>query len=550
MTLQLTGTGVSPGIGIGEVVQMGAPLRVLPEVRAKGDPATERERADRALDEVADDLERRRDRATGEAVAVLDAQSMMARDPALRDSVGQHTSDGRPAPHAVDAAITGFRDMLVAAGGYLAERAADLDDVRNRAIARLLHLPMPGVPDRDEPFVLIADDLAPADTVDLDPERVLALVTEHGGPTSHTAIIAKAMGLPAVVNCRGIGDLAEGTPVIVDGSTGLITIAPTADDISSAEARRAARDELLAASSGPGLTADGLSVQLLLNLGDTDVGRAGDLDAEGVGLLRTELIFLDRSEEPSCDEQVAAYGRVFAAFGGRKVVVRTLDVGADKPLAFVEPGPGDNPALGLRGWRLRGLNPGLIGRQLEAIAAAAEDTTCEVWVMAPMIATVEEAETFVALAHGAGIRKAGVMIEVPSIALQAEHLVEVVDFASIGTNDLSQYTLAADRMVGELGTLLDPWQPALLKLIVQAARAGVAAGVPIGVCGEAASDPHLALVLAGAGCSSLSMAGGAIPEVRASLAAVTSARCEELVDLALAERDPAAARKAVANALT
>jgi phosphoenolpyruvate-protein phosphotransferase (PTS system enzyme I) len=232
------------------------------------------------------------------------------------------------------------------------------------------------------------------------------------------------------------------------------------------------------------------------------------------------------------------------------VVVRTLDVGADKPLPFVESGPGDNPALGLRGWRLRAMNPGLIGRQLEAIAAAAKDTTCEVWVMAPMIATVEEAETFVELAHGAGLRKAGVMVEVPSIALQAERLVEVVDFASIGTNDLSQYTLAADRMVGELGTLLDPWQPALLELIVRTARAGVAAGVPIGVCGEAASDPHLALVLAGAGCSSLSMAGGALPEVRASLAAATSARCEELVELALAERDPAAARKAVANALT
>jgi phosphoenolpyruvate-protein phosphotransferase (PTS system enzyme I) len=547
MATALTGTGVSTGIAIGPVVQMGTPVGALPTIRAKADPEVERERAERALDEVAADLERRRERASGEAESVLEALAMMASDPALRDAVAEHTGAGQPAPHAVQEGLRGFRDALLAAGGYLAERAADLDDLRNRAIARLLHLPMPGVPDHPGPFVLVAEDLAPADTVDLDPERIVALVTERGGPTSHTAIIAKAMGLPAIVSCPGIMDVEDGTTLIVDGSTGIVTVDPAGSDVAAAEERRAARAELLATSSGPGRTADGRSVQLLLNLGSSGEADAADVDAEGVGLLRTEFLFLDRGTEPSVAEQTEAYARVFAAFGGRKVVIRTLDVGADKPLPFVEPGPGDNPALGLRGWRLREHNPGLLERQLEAIAAADAAAQCETWVMAPMIATTEEAEAFVTLAHGAGLAKAGVMVEIPSVALQAEHLMQVVDFASIGTNDLSQYTFAADRMVGELGLLLDAWQPALVELVVRTARAGAAAGVPIGVCGEAASDPLLALVFAGAGCSSLSMSRGALPEVRASLAGVTMADCEALVEVALGSAGAGEARAAVAD---
>ena len=547
MAESLHGTGVSSGIAIGPLVQMGAPIRELPTPVVRGDPATELTRALRALGEVADDLERRRDRAEGDAIAVLDALSMMARDPALMDAVERETLEGRPAPHAVDAAIGGFRAALEAAGGYLAERSADLQDLRNRAVARLLHLPMPGVPDHAEPFILSADDLAPADTVDLRPGHVLAIVTAAGGITSHTAIIAKAMGLPCIVGCSEIGEVADGTIAIVDGSTGLVTVAPDAGAIAVAERRRDDRLALLARSVGPGRTQDGHAVQLLLNLGAGE--DVSDADAEGVGLLRTEFLFLDRTTEPTVDEQVAAYAEVFAGFTDRKVVVRTLDVGADKPLPFVEPGPGENPALGLRGWRLRAQNPGLVERQLTAIAKAAITAPCEVWVMAPMIATVAEAETFVQTAHDVGLATAGVMVEVPSIALQAERLVEVVDFASIGTNDLSQYTFAADRLVGELGELLDPWQPAVVELIARTARAGTAAHTPIGVCGEAASDPLLALVLVGAGCTSLSMAPSAIAEVRASLAATTLATCRELTEIALAAADGNGARHAVATAI-
>ncbi|MPZ72763.1 MAG: phosphoenolpyruvate--protein phosphotransferase [Nitriliruptorales bacterium] len=549
MSDQLSGTGVSPGIAVGPVVQMGLPIGELPEPTARGDAQLETQRANRALDEVARDLERRQERATGTAAEVLFAQSMMARDPVLLDAVAAEAATGRPAPHAVNAAIRGFREQLVAAGGYMAERAADLDDLRNRCIARLLHLPMPGVPDRDDPFVLVAGDLAPADTVDLDPALVVALVTERGGATSHTAIIAKAMGLPAVVTCPGITAVREETRVIVDGSTGLVTLDPADDQVAAAQRRAAARAELLESSSGPGRTLDGQRVELLLNLGSTSEADAADVDAEGVGLLRTEFLFLDRTTEPTVDEQVEAYARLFAAFGGRKVVVRTLDVGADKPLPFVEPGPGDNPALGLRGWRLGERNPGLLERQLDAIAAAAAGSQCDTWVMAPMIATVEEAAAFTDRAHAAGHATAGVMVEVPSLALRAGELMRVVDFVSIGTNDLSQYTFAADRLVGELGDLLDPWQPALLELVARTAQAGVAAHVPVGVCGEAASDPYLALVLAGVGCSSLSMARGSLPQVRVSLAGVTVQRCRDLAQIALAAPDARTARAKTAAEL-
>lgn len=543
---QLTGIGVGPGIAVAPAIQMGGPIGALPATRPKGDAAVEGPRAERALAEVAEELERRQARASGEAVAVLEAQVMMARDPALHTAVQAAVAQGVPAPYAVEDAIGGFRAALEAAGGYLAERVADLDDLRNRAIARLLHLPMPGIPEHDEPFVLLADDLAPADTVDLHPDRVLGLVTERGGPTSHTAIIAKSLGLPAVVACAGITAVADGTTLIVDGSTGVITCAPTSEQIAAAERRREERAALLSHSSGPGRTADGHPVQLLLNLGSTDDAAAGDVDAEGVGLLRTEFLYLDRTEEPSVAEQAAAYRRLFDAFGGRKVVVRTLDVGADKPLPFVPTGPGDNPALGLRGWRLVDLAPGLIERQLEALGQAAAGAPCEVWVMAPMIATVAEAEAFAGLARAAGLDTVGVMVEIPAAALQAAELCAVVDFLSLGTNDLAQYAFAADRLVGELGSLQDPWQPALLELVERTAAAGAAAGVPVGVCGEAASDPLLALVLTGMGCTSLSMAPPAVAEVRASLATASRARCEELARIARSATTAAAARTAVA----
>ncbi len=540
---QLKGTGVSPGIALGPLVRMGVPVIVVDDAPPAA-PDEGRAAVALAMSEVAEDLGARRDRAKGEAVEVLESMIMMSQDPALTDRSSALLDEGATTTVAVTTAINEFRDMLLEIGGYLGERAADLDDLRLRIVARLHKLPMPGIPHREHPFVLVADDLAPADTVDLDPTRVAGLVTEHGGPTSHTAIIARSLGMPAIVSCEGILDVAEGSRVLVDGRRGTVTVAPDQDTINAATARAAAHVARVAGSTGPGRTADDHAVQLLVNVGVAD-SSAATVDSEGVGLLRTELLFLGRTDAPTLEEQTTTYRDIFTSFSGRKVVVRTLDIGADKPLPFVQPGPGENPALGLRGWRLKELEPDLITTQLTAIGDASKDAPCDVWVMAPMIATAAEAEAFASAARAAGIAKVGVMVEVPSLALRTRDLVGVVDFVSLGTNDLSQYTFAADRQVGELGHLLTPWQPALLELVARTASAGTAGEMPVGVCGEAAADPLLAVVLTGLGCSSLSMAGPAVAEVRAMLADVTLDDCRRAAEIALEATTPTAARTAV-----
>ena len=447
---------------------------------------------------------------------------------------------------AVDDSFAEYRDLLAAAGPYLAQRVADLDDLRNRAVAVLLGVAMPGVPDPGHPYVLVAEDLAPADTATLDADQVLAIVTEKGGPTSHTAILAKSLGIPAVVACAEAATLVDGQTLLVDGGEGSIVVEPLTGTVEEAMAGQARQRAALAASSGPGRTADGHGVQLLVNIaGDKDLEGAAAADAEGVGLFRTEFLFLERPDAPSVDEQREAYARVFAAFIDRKVVVRTLDAGTDKPLAFVTTPDEPNPALGVRGLRTSRRHPELLEEQLRAIAAAAQDSGADVWVMAPMVSTAGEAAQFAALAHSHGIRTAGVMVEVPAAAIRARHLAAVCDFLSLGTNDLSQYTYAADRMNGELADLLDPWQPALLELVRSTAQAGQKLGRPVGVCGEAASDPLLALVLVGLGMTSLSMAPGAVPAVRASLAQHTLAECRGLAAHALEAEDGRSALAAV-----
>jgi len=546
---RMAGIGVSTGVAVGPVARLAPPPALPPDSGLEPDVDTALRRAADALEKVSADLEKRAAGATGPAADVLFAQAMMPRDPALADQVATALRSGRSLPHAVVGAFDVFRSALKAAGGYLAERAADLDDLCNRTIAQLLGLPMPGIPDPGHPFVLLAKDLAPADTATLDRERVLAIVTEQGGPTSHTAILAKALGIPAVVACAAAQRLADDDRVLVDGATGSVVVEP---DAALVEQAFAAADRLaaeLAQSTGPGRTADGHPVKLLVNVGARgDLAAAAGVDSEGVGLLRTEFLYLDRATEPSVDEQTRAYAEVFAAFAGRKVVVRTLDAGADKPLAFVDHGDEPNPALGVRGLRLAVRHPKMLDDQLAAIAAARAENSADVWVMAPMVATPAEAAAFAERAHGHGLPVAGTMVEVPAAALRASQLLDGCDFVSIGTNDLGQYTLAADRMAAELADLLDPWQPALLELVGRTAEAGLQHGKPVGVCGEAASDPLLALVLVGLGVTSLSMAPSALPAVRLSLARHTRDACRQLAELALGARDAAEARASVSAA--
>ncbi|MGH3950462.1 MAG: phosphoenolpyruvate--protein phosphotransferase [Pseudonocardiaceae bacterium] len=550
MDSTLAGRGVSVGVVAGPVGRLAAPPALPADNGPEADVADAMSRARQALEAVACELDARAAQATGPSADVLFAQSMMPRDPALVDQVAKALDAGRSLPHAVSQAFGVFRGALEAAGGYLAERAADLNDLCNRVVAELLGLPMPGVPDPGHPIVLVAEDLAPADTATLERDRVLAIVTEQGGPTSHTAILAKSLGIPAVVGCAQAKGLTDGTQVLVDGGAGTVRVAPAAAEVDRAIAKAAELAATLAASSGPGRTADGKAIALLVNLGaESELTAAAEADSEGVGLLRTEFLYLNRATEPSLAEQTRSYSAVFAAFAGRKVVVRTLDAGADKPLSFVDHGDEPNPALGVRGLRLNARHPRMLDDQLAAIAAARADHEAEVWVMAPMVSTPAEAKAFAERAHGHELPVAGTMVEVPAAALRAPQVLAGCDFASIGTNDLGQYTFAADRMTAELGELLDPWQPALLELVQRTARAGLAAGKPVGVCGEAASDPVLALVLVGLGVTSLSMAPAAVPAVRLSLGARTEQECAELAELALAARDAAEARSAVSAAV-
>ncbi|WAX81135.1 phosphoenolpyruvate--protein phosphotransferase [Streptomyces sp. KMM 9044] len=554
METTLQGVGVSHGVAIGEVRHMGTAV-LEPPVRQVPTEETEREqgRARKAVEAVAADLMARGNLAGGEAQAVLEAQAMMAQDPELMTDVERRIAESSTAERAVYDAFAAYRELLATAGEYLAGRVADLDDVRNRIVARLLGVPMPGVPDSDEPYVLVARDLAPADTALLDPTLVLGFVTEEGGPTSHSAILARALGVPAVVALPGAGELAEGTLIAVDGSTGEIFVNPSEEKRGQLEAAAAERRAALGASTGPGATADGHKVPLLANIGGpADVPTAVEAGAEGVGLFRTEFLFLDDSKNaPSEEKQVSAYRQVLEAFPEGRVVVRVLDAGADKPLDFLTPADEPNPALGVRGLRSLLDHPEVLRTQLSALVKASEGLPVHLEVMAPMVADRADAKAFADACREAGLHaKFGAMVEIPSAALRARSILQEVEFLSLGTNDLAQYTFAADRQVGAVSRLQDPWQPALLDLVALSAEAAKAEGKSCGVCGEAASDPLLASVLTGLGVTSLSMGAASIPYVRAALAKFTLAQCERAAAAARATDSAEEARRAARAVLS
>ncbi|MBA8804040.1 phosphotransferase system enzyme I (PtsI) [Nocardioides ginsengisegetis] len=551
----LRGTPVVPGVAHGPALV--ARGEVSPEAIAAygvgsfADAEAALAAYDEAAAAVSEGFSRKAAKASGAAAQVLTASAGLATDKGLRGAVRKQLRAGDDLLSSVHAAVEQFVGIFTGMGGLMAERVTDLRDIERRVVAHVVGEPEPGVPVPDVPSVLVAEDLAPADTAGLDPAVVVGLVTERGGPTSHTAIIARQLGIPCIVGTAGILAVPGGTRLLVDGTAGTVEVEP--DEASAEERVRTDREAraALATWSGPGRTAEGTPVKILANVADGESARtSAQAPVEGVGLFRTELCFLNRKEEPSVEEQAEIYGEVLAAFSGDKqyVVVRTLDAGSDKPVAFATHEGEENPALGVRGLRLSFSNPALLDRQLDGIAAAAQQTGTETWVMAPMVATVAEAEEFATKVRARGL-KAGVMVEVPSAALLAHRMLEVVDFLSIGTNDLTQYTMAADRMATDLAHLTDPWQPAVLQLIAITAEAGRQAGKPVGVCGEAAADPLLACALVGMGITSLSMAAAAVRPVGARLATVGMQACEDAAEAALAASDPMAARAAVLEVL-
>jgi phosphocarrier protein FPr len=482
-------------------------------------------------------------RQAGDAeAAIFDAHLLLLDDAALLGPAKDAIDGGRSAAaawaDAARAAADGYRALD---DPYLQERAADVEDVGARVLRHLTGAPAPAA--MADAGVLVVADLTPGDAAGLDRDLVRGLAVARGGATSHAAILARALGIPAVV---GLGDavlaVPDGALLVVDGAAGTVEVDPPPETVAERERERAAAQERVARARErarePARMRDGETLEVAANLGSAaEAAAAAALGADGVGLLRTEFLFLDRDDAPSEEEQRAVYAEIAAALAGRPVVVRTLDAGADKPLPFLRQPPEDNPFLGVRGIRLGLANEELLRTQLRAILAVAMEHPVK--VMFPMVATLDEYRAARALleseraALGAPEIEVGVMVEVPAVALQADRFAAEVDFFSVGTNDLTQYTMAAERGNERLAGLLDGLRPPVLELIAATARAAAAHGRWTGVCGELAGDPEAAVVLAGLGVRELSMAASRIAEVKDALRAVTLAEAQDAAVRAL-----------------
>ena len=531
------------------VIRPDVPPTTAPSIAEESREA-EFARYQEAAKAVAGRLTERGEATIGHASDVLKMSAGLATDRGIAKEVKSSVMKaGLPAVQALVRATDKFVTLFEKAGGLMAERVTDLRDVRDRVVAEIQGLPEPGIPVPTEPVVLLADDLAPADTAGLNPELIVGVATELGGPTSHTAIIARQLGIPCIVAMRELREVEAGELVLLDGGKGSITRNADPEVAKDKVAKDRAWHEKIRAWRGPAHTTDGHHAELLVNVQDgATATKASQGEAEGIGLFRTELCFLDTKTEPSVEEQADIYRPVFEAYPQGKVVVRTLDAGSDKPIAYANLDDEENPALGVRGLRISGQNPELLQHQLDAIAEAAKGHSGKNWVMAPMVSTLHEAEWFAQEVRGRGMA-GGIMVEVPAVAVQAEQFLAVVDFVSLGTNDLTQYTMAADRLSPHLAEYTDPWQPAVLSLIAHTAAAGKKLGKPVGVCGEAAADPILACVLLGMGVTSLSMAASAVSSVGAQISAVSFAQCEAAAAAMKDARDAKHARLLATEAL-
>ncbi len=528
---RLTGVPASPGIAIGPARRLQAQAPVVMDDEPAGTPEDERARLDEARAAARHELETTHAevmaRAGAEAADIFSAHALLLDDAAITEPaerlVGEGAGAARAWQEASDQAAAAFRALD---DPYLRERAVDVEDVSRRV---LIHLgAASGAAALEGPGIVLADELTPGEAAGLDPDDAWAIATARGGATAHAAILARALGIPAVVGLgEGLLGIPEGTQLVLDGEAGELDVDPGDEVIAQQRAGQEAAEEerraLLARAAEPGVLADGRRVEVFANIGSAaEAARAVEQGAEGVGLLRTEFLFLDRATPPDEEEQVAVLTEIARAMAGRPVVVRTLDAGADKPLPFLRQEPEDNPFLGRRGIRLSLAEPDLFRTQLRAIARVAEEHPLK--VMFPMVATLEELrvarELLDEARSGLGSQaelEVGVMVEVPGLALQAEEFAAEVDFFSVGTNDLAQYTMAAERGNAALAGLLEDSLAPVLALIAEVVRAADALGRWVGVCGELAGRPEAAVMLAGLGVSELSMAASRIPAVKAAL---------------------------------
>jgi phosphoenolpyruvate-protein phosphotransferase/dihydroxyacetone kinase phosphotransfer subunit len=532
----LSGIAVGDGIAVGPAHRLGRPAPFTPPpggARVAGDPPDgdgERGALDGAIAAARAAIEADRDRvgsrASADAAGIFDAHLALLDDAALldpaQDAIAAGTTADRAWSGAVGAVAAIYRGLE---DPRLRERAVDVEDVGRRVLDALTGAPATPVSPEG---IVIADELTPAEAAGLDPERVRGIATARGSATAHAAILARALGLPAAV---GLGPallaVTDGTEVLLDGGAGTLTVTP--DPAAAAEARERgaalarrradARDRALE----PALTRDGTRIEVLANLGDPGEARiAVALGAEGVGLLRTEFLYLERTELPGEAEQVATLREIARALERRPLVVRTLDAGADKPLPALRTGPEANPFLGVRGVRLSLAEPELLLTQLRAVLRVAAEFPQQLRVMVPMVSVLDEVLAVRQLLErargelGSTVElPLGIMVEVPAAALDAGALAAHVDFFSIGTNDLTQYTMAAERGNARVAGLLDGLRAPVRELVRMTVAA--AGGRPVAVCGELAGDPEASAELVRAGVRELSMAPALIPEAKAAL---------------------------------
>ena len=549
----LQAIAAAPGIAVGPA-HIQVPQTFDFALRGES-PAIERGRLQQALDEVRQDIEGLIQRSQAKAIReIFITHQEMLDDPELTDEVDARLKQGESAEAAWMAVIdAAARQQESLHDALLAERAADLRDIGRRVLAQLCGVQTLAEP--DQPYVLVMDEVGPSDVARLDPARVAGILTAHGGATAHSAIVARALGIPALV---GAGEavllLAPGTELLIDGQRGRLHVSPDADALQRATQERDSREQRLQAASAqrhePAVTRDGHAVEVFANIGESKgVANAVEQGAEGIGLLRTELIFMAHSQVPDEATQEAEYRRVLDGLDGRPLVVRTLDVGGDKPLPYWPIEKEENPFLGVRGIRLTLQRPQVMESQLRALLRSADNRPLR--IMFPMVGSLAEWRAAREMTERLRLEipvadlQLGIMIEVPSAALLAPVLAKEVDFFSIGTNDLTQYTLAIDRGHPTLSAQADGLHPAVLQLIDITVRAAHANGKWVGVCGELAADPLAVPILVGLGVDELSVSARSIPEVKARIRDLNMAQLKLLAAQALVAGSPDEVRASV-----
>jgi phosphotransferase system enzyme I (PtsI) len=521
------------GLGVGLVSAVGDVLVIkqskpLPEwTRSTKSKDEEMSELKSAIEFVSNQLDELGYKAGGTSAEIFEALKALIEDEELIEVAHANINEGWGAAASIGKAVDEFAELL---GGdpTFDERVADFQDLSKRVQARIAGIEMAlSIPEKGR-IVLVGEDFSPADTAQFT-DAVVGVITLKGGPTSHTAIICRSKSIAAVVSCPEAASLETGDRVLVD---------PVGDRVlvSDDESLATKSLEFVAINSEP-------LVPVRANIGTLEDAKAArETRANGVGLFRTELLYLSAKTQPSLEQQVASYTEILKAAPEGPIVVRTIDAGSDKPVPFLNMPEEENPSLGVRGFRLIADHRDFIESQLKALESARVASGREVWVMAPMIATAEEAKAFADLARSIGGYKVGIMVETPSIALIVDQLGGVIDFVSVGTNDLSQYLFAADRMNPSLGALLNHWQPALIKSLARIASGAKAAGVSSGVCGESASDPAFAVVLAGLGMDSVSVSKSQVTAVHNALSSLSLADAKEVANAVLKETTAEAAK--------